>query len=347
MKSLRRHKLKLPTLACWPQKCPERDDTWYMFELQLKPDQTLEWYLRRPSHLGPITYHSAAEAIEEARASNRQLLQIVENLKLTPEIEVSLRLKVEKLLTAEERLMNEERLMLTEAMKRNSEISRPNPDDITLPTDLESLRDELQKILYRFPYIHYARINRFGITLAKSGDNNWSHRLPHNKKTAIHCDREKIARGFGLDGRDHWGKTKAAIRTIMLPRANQLLQQTGFKMMLDEALLRGQKIVVCEGFVFWYEDDDSVGWTVKQVSDISEKKGISIWKEGTILSKNHGRIVVLPYVKENGEFIQGHTKNAPHDGKAPLRHANHHVELPFEVLDGDLMYDLFGKMKYE
>jgi hypothetical protein len=79
----------------------------------------------------------------------------------------------------------------------------------------------------------------------------------------------------------------------------------------------------------------------------TSESGNTIWYKGTILSKNHGRIVVLPYIKENGERVQGHTKNGPHHGRATPRQPDEHVELPFEVLDGYLMIGLFGELPYE
>lgn len=52
-------------------------------------------------------------------------------------------------------------------------------------------------------------------------------------------------------------------------------------------------------------------------------------------------------VKENGEHVQGHTKNSASDGKALPRHPEHFLELPFEVLEGDLMIGLLGELPYE
>ncbi|MNN99278.1 hypothetical protein D3C81_2188730 [compost metagenome] len=57
--------------------------------------------------------------------------------------------------------------------------------------------------------------------------------------------------------------------------------------------------------------------------------------------------MVLPYIKESGERVKGHTKNGPNDGRAIPRHPDDYVELPFEVLDGDLMIGLFGELPYE
>lgn len=348
MKPLRRSRVPLPTLACWPQQWPEHDDLWHIFELQLKHDGTLDWFLREKTDYGPISYDNLEDALKEIKSTNAQLVGVLDALALPSDEKFSIKLKVEKAITAEGRLMDEESWMLREAFNRHVNDPRPKIEDLLLPLDSEELREPLFKVLQKFPYIRYARISSVGITLNRKGDNDWTTKAVHDRKTAIYCVREKIARGFDLAGMDHWGKTKAAIRAAMLPRANQLLQETGFKMMLDDAKRRGQRVVVCGGFVFWYEEKDSVGWIVKQIGDSSSgKEGHALWKEGTIFSKNHGRIVVLPYIKESGEFVQGHTKNAPHDGKAKLRHPDHYVELPFEILDGDLMYDLLGRMKYE
>jgi hypothetical protein len=48
MKPLRRHRDRLPVLGCWPQQWIKDDAVWHMFELQLKPDGKVAWYLRLP-----------------------------------------------------------------------------------------------------------------------------------------------------------------------------------------------------------------------------------------------------------------------------------------------------------
>ncbi|WP_198406649.1 hypothetical protein [Paracoccus yeei] len=57
--------------------------------------------------------------------------------------------------------------------------------------------------------------------------------------------------------------------------------------------------------------------------------------------------MVLPYIKENGEQVRGHTKNGPNDGRALPRHHDHYVEIPFSLYGGDLMIGLFGELPYE
>lgn len=347
MKTLKFSRTPLPILACWPQQWYEFEDLWYIFNLQLKTDGTLGWFIRGEKE-GPQHYNTLKDALLDVKSKNIQLASNLDSLDLPEEEKLSLRLKVDKAITAEERLMNEEGWMLKEAISRHDDDRRPSAEELLLPSNSEYLREPLFNMLQKFPYIQYARIYKFGITLVRNGENDWTKRAAHNRKTAVYCAREKIARAFNLDGTHHWGKTKAAIRSALLPRANQLLQEVGFKMMLDDALRRGQRVVVCGSFVFWYEESDSVGWIVKQLNESSSSDdGHTIWKKGTILSKNHGRLVILPYIKENGEFVQGHTKNSSHDGKAKPRHPDHYVELPFEILEGDLMYDLLGRMKYE
>ena len=73
----------------------------------------------------------------------------------------------------------------------------------------------------------------------------------------------------------------------------------------------------------------------------------TLWPEGTIVSANHGRLVILPFIKENGEHVKGHTRNAPKDGPAKPRHPSQYVEIPFTKLNDDLMIGLFGELPYE
>ncbi|KAJ8137997.1 hypothetical protein OY671_008790, partial [Metschnikowia pulcherrima] len=114
-----------------------------------------------------------------------------------------------------------------------------------------------------------------------------------------------------------------------------------------EASTHGEKVLVCGPYVFWYEEDGSIGWQVKMTHSDRVSEGATVWKEGTILSTNHGRLVILPYIKEDGEKVRGHTRNAPGDGKALPRHPDHFADIPFREISGDLMIGLFGESPYE
>ncbi|MFA1576155.1 hypothetical protein [Vibrio cyclitrophicus] len=339
------------TLAVWPKPWYE-GGLWQMHDFKLREDGSLEWcksYTETASgHAKADVYDSYEDAKKVAVKRNNELISALDKLNVPASQRASLSLKVEKAVTRQSRLFGEEQLMLLEGIRRHSESPRPQESDIVLPEKCASLLKPLMDVLQETPYVKLVRLKSYGISLLRLGDHDWSTRAKHTKLTAKYFYREKIAAAYGLDSTAHWGQTKAKIREILLPRANQLLQLASVKRMLSEAELKGKKVVVASGFVFWLEDEDSVGWIVKEACySQAEKSGNTLWKEGTILSKNHGRIVVLPYVKENGECVQGHTKNAPHDGKAKPRHPKEYVELPYEVLEGDLMIGLFGDLKYE
>ncbi|MFH5926732.1 hypothetical protein [Roseomonas xinghualingensis] len=160
--------------------------------------------------------------------------------------------------------------------------------------------------------------------------------------------RARIADGFGFDPESNWAVTKGEIRKILKPRANELLEQASIKRLLDEALAAGKRCLVAGNVVFWYEQRD-LCWEVKKVAPrpLKDQEGSALWLEGKILSTNHGRLIILPYRKSNGQLIPGHTKNSRNDGPARKRHPDHYVEIPFEVVKGDLMVGLHGEMFYE
>ncbi|EPH3180404.1 hypothetical protein P5769_001919 [Citrobacter braakii] len=342
----------LSELAFWPQPKYERN-TWSMYSLKLRTDGTLTWYHRYvergiPDQAFSDDYDDYADARKAAVELNRNVNFDIKKLPLSMSQKESLRLKVDKALTAKSRLMDEEHMMLEEAVKAHANDPRVSLNELTIKPDYENLRQPLFDSLNEMPYLHFVFIPKYQVSLQLIAPNTWECSYNDRARAAKICYQERIARGFGLSGTAHWGKTKSAIRSMLLPRANKLLQLASVKRMLDEASRNGKKVLVVGSYVFWYEDKNQVGWSVKEVNDSKITLGNNaIWKAGTIISKNHGRIVVLPYTKENGEHIKGYTKNAPNDGKALPRNKDEYVELPFEILDGDLMFGLFGELKYE
>lgn len=336
----------LPALAAFPEPWFEKGSGYLMYECKLKKDGNLDWFIYYRKEGGGLKadiYDSLEQAVSSAKKLTDSLIKNIENLDTPDVLKMSLRLKVEKSVTVRKRLLLEEHLMLSEAIFRNNKIVS---EVLLVPDNSESLRVELAQALKEASYVQLVRLNKYGVTLIKNNE-KWIY-AKHTKKTAIYCYRERIARGFGFSGTDHWGKTKAAIRSLLLPRANKLLQLASVRRILDDAMFRGVKVLVLGSFVFWFESKNQIGWCIKEISESSSSDaGKTVWLEGKILSKNHGRIVVLPYIKENGSFVQGHTKNSPHDGKAIPRHKNEFVELPFEMLEDDLMIGLFGELKYE
>jgi hypothetical protein len=338
-----------PTLAVWPEYWLE-GQLWQIHEYKLKNDGSLRWYQGYTTNgvlLRADVHPNFEAALEVAKIRNYELSGQVSKLGFSHEINKSITLKVEKAILSKSRLANEERLMLAEAVNRHRGDPRSLSHELKIPDTCELLREPLFALLNEMPYLEIVYIKTFGTVLSKIGNNHWS-KISRNKASIRSAHRAKIANGFGLSSSEHWGKTKASIRELLLPRANQLLKLASVKRMLDSAISQGQKVLVADGFVFWFEESGGVGWQVKAVSSSgATDTGNTLWQEGTIISKNHGRIVVLPYIKENNSYTKGHTKNAPNDGKALPRHSNDYVELPFKVLDGDLMIGLFGELHYE
>lgn len=337
-------------LAVWP-RADRQTGTWWMQELTEQDDGSVKWRDRRiPTDSGNVRldiHRDWPSAKESATALNVRYAAEINSLNIDPDAKTSLRLKVSKALQSKERLDAEEGLMLAEAKRRNSPMGRPTVTEIELHKESHTYREELAARLQEMPYLRVALVGS-GKYLIFCGPNKiWSRPYRASKRGASLAARAEIANGFGLDHAAHWGETKAAIRQILLPRANQLLQLASVQRMLAEALARGEKVLVIGAYVFWYEQDGSVGWLVKSTHSTREADGTTLWKEGTILSTNHGRLVILPYIKDDGEHVRGHTRNAPGDGRAKPRHPSHFVEIPFHRLDSDLMIGLFGELPYE
>lgn len=342
-------------LAVWPHYRP-LFERWFMQELVDKGELAPIWRERMvPGDNDTVFadhYPDRETAVAAANALNPSLRQTLSARDIDLVVKRSLALKIDKALQAKQRLQDEEGLMLAEALRRHADDERPKADTLKLAPDSERYRQDLAEQLAAMPYLRVAKVgrsnNRWTHALLYLGpDGVWSKPYHAGEKAALTAERAKIANGFGLSASAHWGKTKAAIRQILLPRANQLLQLASVQRMLAEALARGERVLVSNGIVFWYEPDGGIGWQVKETSSTRESEGATIWREGTILSTNHGRLVVLPYIKEGGEQVRGHTKNGPNDGRALPRHRDHYVEIPFSLYDGDLMIGLFGELPYE
>ncbi|AYY00648.1 TPA: hypothetical protein ACS1E0_003798 [Klebsiella aerogenes] len=300
-----------------------------------------------------LVFSTYEEALKVAGEINKVIQERISELEISQETKDSYFLKAEKAIISRQRLRNEEELMLREALNITSSLPRLQEDEVSLKLNAYrraaiSIKDELLQEININPLIEVAHLKENRMVIGRDAKGDWGRYFYYNEQTTKIAFREKISRAFGFSGRDHWGKVKSEIRIRLLPRANELLQLASVKRMLADAHSQGHKVLMAGGYVFWYEETGNIGWTIKATnSNESIKNGESIWHEGTIISKNHGRIVVFPYIKENGEKVQGHTKNAPHDGKAKPRHPSEYVELPFHVLEDDLMIGLFGELKYE
>lgn len=343
-------------LGVWPIYKPLYG-TWQLHELYEDEELPPKWRPRQVK--GPLghaqgdVYKNRQDALDAAGRLNAEYARHLELRNIPAVQKTSLQLKVAKALTAKKRLMDEEEMMLAAAKSRATSTA-PNLTDLRFQSggrmrdeDIGLLQLDLLRQLEEMPYLKRALIkrseySRYGTNLLDDG--TWSTPIRVNQKGALRFWRARISDGFGLDFGEHWGQTKAKIREMLLPDVTKLLLRQDVKEMLSAALAQGEKVLVCGGFVFWYEEDGDIGWQVKMTSAESSDEGRTIWHEGKIFSKNYGRIVVLPYIKESGEQVSGHTKNTAHEGPAMPRLQKNYLEIPFRELNGDLMIGLLGEI---
>ena len=343
-------------LAVWPFYKP-LFGMWFMQELVDKDDLPPKWRDRfipcENDGVRADLFPDCDAAIAAADVLNPILRKELSTRVSDPDKRRSIELKIDKSLQAKRRLQDEEALMLAEAIRRHSEDPRPDAASLQLAAKAEPYRQDLAEQLNAMPYLSIAQVGwedgrwRKHKLLYKDAKGVWSKPYTAGERAAVTSERAKIANGFGISASAHWGKTKARIRRILLPRANQLLQLASVQRLLAEALARGERVLVSNGIVFWYEEEGGIGWQVKETGSTNDSEGATIWREGTIRSTNHGRLVILPYVKEDGEKVRGHTRNGPGDGRAMPRHPDHYVDIPFSLYNGDLMIGLFGELPYE
>ena len=335
--------------AVWPTRW-EGVSPWIMYSLILNHNYELKWkcrYVLEGERYRGQAFSNYNDAVLFAQEINESLSWEQYRSEYNPEFFNSLILKVEKEKLRKSRLLNEEQSMLDISIKRNRGI-KIRYDDVKIESEIfQPHKDLFIEHLINYPYVEILSIPKFHNHLFILENGVWVEGNLYGKKAAKVSYQETIARGFGLSGLSHWGKTKAAIREMMLPRVNKLLGLASVKRMLADAEKRGQNVLLVDGYVFWRENS-TLKWEVKIASySKSDSKGNTLWIDGTISSKNHRRIVVLPYIKSDGTKVKGHTKNSSNEGKALPRHKSDYLDFPFEISKGDAMRGLLGELYYD
>jgi len=327
---------------------------WFLENLLIGANGEPVWKRRRPQ-LGmgvpprAEVERDETEAKQLARKLTRELGHNFDIAALGENGQSSTMLKLSKAYLASRRREDEEAMMFVEGKRRHAGTVAPPRTAITAGSEEDA--DDIHRALQELPYLRTIVVGR-GVTrsLAHSTDGlNW-RRLTNgyiSRQGATWGHRARIADAFGLHPSQHWGRTKAAIRKMLLPRAIDMLQLQPMKEMLAEALAAGRHAVVLDRFVFWYEPEGGIGWTVKEIGAYDAAHADAVeWAAGTIISRNFGRIVVLPFIKDDGTHVAGHTRNAPGDGPAKPRKPDEAKEIAFTRLQGDAMVGLLGELPY-
>lgn len=327
---------------------------WFLENLMIGANGEPVWKRRRPqTEIGvpprAEVERDEAEAKQLARKLTRDLGHDLDIAVLGENGQSSTMLKLSKAYLASRRREDEEAMMFLEAKRRHAGTVAPPRTAITAGSGEDA--DDIHRALQELPYLRTIVVGR-GVTrsLAHSTDgSNW-RRLTNgyiSRQGATWGHRARIADAFGLHPAEHWGRTKAAIRKILLPGAIDMLQLQPMKEMLAAALAAGRHAVVLDRFVFWYEPEGGIGWTVKEIGAHDSAHADAVeWAAGTIISKNFGRIVVLPFIKDDGTHVAGHTRNAAGDGPARPRKPGEAKEIAFTRLQGDAMLGLLGELHY-
>lgn len=333
------------TLAVWPSYRP-LEDRWGLEELFYRGERAPQWRNYHAPH-GSAHHPDEATAKSAADKLNHDLRAAFDARQMDPRLKTSLRLKVLKRVHAKARLADEEKHMLAEGQRRHRAATHIDPAELKLSDASARFRDELARQLSEMPYLEMALVGAPGSrhVIYRRSDGVWSKPYWASERSAAQAVRARIANGFDFSAKDHWGLVKAAIRKILLPGARPVLGDPRFQACLADALAEGTRVLVWNDIVFWYEEDGS-SWQEKRSA---ARKGVGpiLWREGTIVSVNHGRIVVLPYIKEDGTKVHGHTRNAAGEGPSKPRHPGRHLNIPFKRLKDDQTFDLRGTLHYE
>ena len=184
------------------------------------------------------------DALKIAKQRNKNLLENISILPITLDHQETITLKVNKELQKKERLVNEEKLMLQEAQRRAETRRKPEINELILPERSEKFRQTLHAQLITMPYLTRVLVSeknkQFILERSKENELKWSQPISAKKKAIEYTCKATIAEGFDLDPEVHWGKTKATIRDLLLPKANKLLQLASVQRLLAEAKLKGQ-----------------------------------------------------------------------------------------------------------
>lgn len=252
-------------------------------------------------------------------------------------------LKAQKAQEQKDRLERDLQFLLAKALEESNRAGYSVPARHALAIDDEgdveaSVLDTIHAELARRPYLRHVAAQTAGfLQLWTSQDGlvwkQWGRYEKWERKHLIAL-RAKATDAFGEDPMDHWGRVRGRLLERLKDPKLDTLQREDVKLRLAEARSRGVEFVVI-GKIGFFWDSSSNDWQRREVERADVQgggaTGSRLWREGRIISNNHGRVVVLPFIKEDGTKTEGHTRNAPYQGPAEPRPES--IEIPFAIYD--------------
>ncbi|MBN1203843.1 MAG: hypothetical protein JXB05_02830 [Myxococcaceae bacterium] len=266
-------------------------------------------------------------AFKEGRRSVTELVVWWrERLEMQEARRVSSELKERKAKERSERRAREDAFLQAKAAEKASALVPPVREALLLVgrAASKSVLERIAVALCGKPYLRHVLMVESGdprLYVSKDGLvwKEWGRGETYERKRRI-AARAVIADAFGMDPKDNWLKVRGALLKMLKPSNLDMLHRKDVQDALEEARAAGRTLVVIRQLAFLW-DEDAGEWYLREVErrDSATASGCTLWAEGPIESTNYGRIIVLPYVKEDGTQVVGHTRNAPHEGGAEPR----------------------------
>ncbi|AEI66279.1 hypothetical protein [Corallococcus macrosporus] len=272
-----------------------------------------------------------------------------ERLEMQEARRVSSELRERKAKERSERRAREDAFLSAKAADKAAALVPPERDALLLVGRAsESVLKRIAVALCEKPYLRHVLMFESGYPrLYVSEDGlvwkEWGRNETYESKRRI-AARAVIADAFGMDPKDHWGRVRGALLKMLKPSNLDMLHRKDVQDALEKARAAGRTLVVIRQLAFLW-DEEAGEWHLREVErrDSATAPGCTLWAEGPIESTNYGRIIVLPYVKEDGTQVVGHTRNAPHEGLAEPRAETKVIRFAvYDELGRDDTWDHYG-----
>lgn len=265
---------------------------------------------------------------------------------------VSTELKERKAKERSERMAREDAFLRVKAAEKAAAdgVLPPACEALSLvgQTASESVLERIAVELCGKPYLRHVLMDDGGYLRLYVSENRlawkeWGQYETYRRKRRI-ADRAVIADAFGMDPKDNWLKVRGALLKMLKPINLDMLHRKDVQEALEGARAAGRTLVVIRQLAFLW-DEEAGKWQLREVErrDGATATSYSLWAEGPIESTNYGRIIVLPYVKEDGTKVVGYTRSAPYEGRADRRAETKVIRFAvYDELGRDDTWDHYG-----
>lgn len=271
-------------------------------------------------------------------------------------------LKERKAKEAAERHGRQDALLRAAAAAKGAEFAPIDPESVVLAVTERPITDSwtaslqgriggvIQDKLKRMPYLRHVLFSPADYPQMWTSDDGVTWESPESwkyTKWAVKrsvADRAEITDAFGIDPLCHWGVTRGKLLRLIKSGWLDLAHRSDVKTALDKARERGIDLVIIQSRAFVWSDSEWRERDVDRKRSTMQGAGSQAWLKAEIVSRNYGRVIVLPFVRDDGVVVPGHTRNPPHEGKSPPRATPHIFSFAvYDELGRDDAWDYEGR----